>query len=587
MALARRSIVEILKAKGKLTDEQIKEAMKARRDTNQPIEEILVQLEMVTKRDILEAKAEQMGVDFVDLTETQIDESAMGLVPQELMEKYKAVPIRIEGNRLTVAMANPRDLMAVDDLRMRTRLNIRAVLADSEQIDTILSGELSGAAAAGGSAARDIEAALRMMEKESTTDAGAATDTLSGAGQLADLTKLERVSDEALADEAPVIRIVNLLFKEAIRNNASDIHIEPQRKDVRVRMRIDGVLHEFFRLPRWIHAPLVARVKILADMDIAEKRLPQDGRIQLRMAKKLYDVRVSTIPTTNGEKAVMRLLDQTSVLIGLDKLGLLPDDIARVEYLISQPNGMLLSTGPTGSGKTTTQYSIMHRLNTTEVNIITIEDPVEYQLAGLNQVHVNRKAGLTFATALRSFLRQDPDIIMVGEIRDLETADIAIQAALTGHLVLSTLHTNDAPTAVTRMIEMGVEPFLIAASVIGVIAQRLARRICPNCKEEYEPPPELLARFGYEGDGDQKFYRGRGCDICRQTGYKGRIGVFEIFVMNQEIADLILRRAPLTEIRDAAISSGMHTLLEDGFRKVLAGITTPDEVLRVVATAGY
>ncbi|MFA4029405.1 MAG: hypothetical protein GDYSWBUE_000155 [Candidatus Fervidibacterota bacterium] len=587
MALARRSIVEILRSRGKLTDEQLKEAMKARRDTTQPIEEILIQLGIVSKQDILSAKAEQLGVEFVDLSQIQIDESAMGLVPRELMEKYRAVPIRIEGNRLTVAMANPRDLMAIDDLRMRTRLNIRPVLADPEAIDTILSGELTGAAVAGGSVARDIEAALRAMEKESAGKESRLGEELAAAGHLADLSKLERVSDEALADEAPVIRIVNLLFKEAIRNNASDIHVEPQRKDVRIRMRIDGVLHEFFRLPKWIHAPLIARIKILADMDIAEKRIPQDGRIQLRMAKKLFDVRVSTIPTTNGEKAVLRLLDQTSVLIGLDKLGLFPDDVAKIEYLISQPNGMILSTGPTGSGKTTTQYSIMHRLNTTEVNIITIEDPVEYQLPGLNQVHVNRKAGLTFATALRSFLRQDPDIIMVGEIRDLETADIAIQAALTGHLVLSTLHTNDAPTAITRLIEMGVEPFLIAASVIGVIAQRLARRICPNCKEEYEPPPELLARFGYQGDGDQKFYRGRGCEICRQTGYKGRIGIFEIFVMNQEIADLVLRRAPLTEIRDAAVASGMKTLLEDGFRKVLAGITTPEEVLRVVATAGY
>jgi type IV pilus assembly protein PilB len=337
-------------------------------------------------------------------------------------------------------------------------------------------------------------------------------------------------------------------------------------------------------------APLVARVKILGDMDVAEKRVPQDGRMRIEMQKRRFDVRISTIPTVNGEKAVLRLLDQTSPMIGLEKLGLWEDDLAKVEFLMKQPYGMILSTGPTGAGKTTTQYSILHRLNTNEVNIVTIEDPVEYEVPGINQVHVNRKAGVTFATALRSFLRQDPDIILVGEIRDLETADIAIQAALTGHLVLSTLHTNDAPTAATRLIEMGVEPFLISASLIGVIAQRLARRICPNCKEVAQYDIEELAqRFGIdpsELDG-KPLYRGRGCEQCRFTGYKGRIGIFEVFVMNTEIADLILRRAPISEIRDAAMTSGMTTMLQDGWRKIVAGITTPEEVLRVVATVGY
>jgi type IV pilus assembly protein PilB len=325
-------------------------------------------------------------------------------------------------------------------------------------------------------------------------------------------------------------------------------------------------------------------------MDVAEKRVPQDGRMRIEMQKRRFDVRISTIPTVNGEKAVLRLLDQTSPLMGLEKLGFWEDDLAKVEFLMKQPYGMILSTGPTGSGKTTTQYSILHRLNTNEVNIVTIEEPVEYEVPGINQVHVNRKAGVTFATALRSFLRQDPDIILVGEIRDLETANIAIQAALTGHLVLSTLHTNDAPTAATRLIEMGVEPFLISASLIGVIAQRLARRICPHCKEVTKYDLEELAqRFGIdpsELDG-KPLYRGRGCEQCRFTGYKGRIGIFEVFVMNTEIADLILRRAPISEIRDAAIASGMTTLLQDGWRKVVAGITTPEEVLRVVATVGY
>jgi type IV pilus assembly protein PilB len=358
---------------------------------------------------------------------------------------------------------------------------------------------------------------------------------------------------------------------------------------VRIRFRIDGILHEVLRLPKWLAAPLIARIKILGDMDVAEKRVPQDGRMRIEMQKKRFDVRISTIPTVNGEKAVLRLLDQTSPLMGLEKLGLWEDDLAKVEYLISQPYGMILSTGPTGSGKTTTQYSILHRLNTTEVNILTIEEPVEYEVQGINQVHVNRKAGVTFATALRAFLRQDPDIILVGEIRDLETADVAFQAALTGHLVLSTLHTNDAPTAATRLIEMGVEPFLISAAVIGVIAQRLARRICTNCKEPYKYPEELLMRFGTDLSelNGKELYRGRGCENCRYTGYRGRIGIFEVFVMNAEIADLILRRAPISEIRDAAVASGMTTLLQDGWRKVLAGVTTPQEVLRVVTTVGY
>jgi len=342
------------------------------------------------------------------------------------------------------------------------------------------------------------------------------------------------------------------------------------------------------RVPKYVHAPLVSRIKIMGDMNIAERRLPQDGRIHVRHEGKEYDLRVSSLPTVFGEKVVMRILDQSSIMIGLNRLGMFPDTQAELESIIVQPNGMILSTGPTGSGKTTTQYSILNKINSVEKNITTIEDPVEYQLPGLNQVHVNRKAGLTFANAMRHFVRQDPDIIMVGEIRDLETAETAIQASLTGHLVLSTLHTNDAPSAVTRLVDMGVEPFLIAASVIGVLAQRLGRRICPNCKEPYKPPADALHRVGFSVEDMESvvFYRGRGCDQCRHSGYRGRTGLFELMMLNEEIADLIVKRAPLSEVRAAALANGMKALKMDGFQKVIEGMTTVEEVMRVIFTAG-
>lgn len=592
----RRTVLDVLKEQGKLTDEQVQAVLQAQQQAvGQPIERIIVDLGFASETDVLAAQARLLNVQYVDLNKVRPDESAISVVlskvPANYLREKKCIPIRIEQNRLWVAMANPRDIVTIDELRMRTGLVIVPLLASQSQIEAALE-ELpaQGPSPAttvpptgrGTGIGFSVDDLLKQIDAE-RYGGEVATGPLAGQVARVDATDIEA------AQEAPIIRLVDTILREAIRNEASDIHIEPLQNGVRVRYRIDGILHEVLRLPKWLAAPLVARIKILGDMDVAEKRVPQDGRMRIEMQKKRFDVRISTIPTVNGEKAVLRLLDQTSPLMGLEKLGLWEDDLAKVEYLISQPYGMILSTGPTGSGKTTTQYSILHRLNTSEVNILTIEEPVEYEVQGINQVHVNRKAGVTFATALRAFLRQDPDIILVGEIRDLETADVAFQAALTGHLVLSTLHTNDAPTAATRLIEMGVEPFLISAAVIGVIAQRLARRICPNCKEPYKYPEELLMRFGTdlsELDG-KELYRGRGCENCRYTGYKGRIGIFEVFVMNSEIADLILRRAPISEIRDAAIASGMTTLLKDGWRKVLAGITTPQEVLRVVTTVGY
>lgn len=591
----RRTVLDVLKEQGKLTDEQIQAVLSAQQQSvGQPIERIIVDLGFASETDVLAAQARLLGVQYVDLNKVRPDESALSVVlskvPANYLREKKCIPIRIEQNRLWVAMVNPRDIVTIDELRMRTGLVVVPLLASQTQIEAALEelpmqGPASGATTApptgrGTGFGFSVDDLLKQIDADRYGG-----ELTVGAGQVARVD----AADVEVAQEAPIIRLVDTILREAIRNEATDIHIEPLQNGVRIRYRIDGILHEVLRLPKWLAAPLVARIKILGDMDVAEKRVPQDGRMRIEMQKKRYDVRISTIPTVNGEKAVLRLLDQTSPLMGLEKLGLWEDDLARVEYLISQPYGMILSTGPTGSGKTTTQYSILHRLNTNEVNILTIEEPVEYEVQGINQVHVNRKAGVTFATALRSFLRQDPDIILVGEIRDLETADVAFQAALTGHLVLSTLHTNDAPTAATRLIEMGVEPFLISAAVIGVIAQRLARRICPNCKEPFKYPEELLMRFSTDLSelNGKELYRGRGCETCRYTGYKGRIGIFEVFVMNTEIADLILRRAPISEIRDAAVASGMTTLLHDGWRKVLAGITTPQEVLRIVTTVGY
>ncbi|HAZ62189.1 MAG TPA: type II secretion system protein GspE, partial [Armatimonadetes bacterium] len=368
----------------------------------------------------------------------------------------------------------------------------------------------------------------------------------------------------------------------------SDIHIEPQRRNVRVRYRVDGVLHEMMSVPKYLHAPMLSRVKIMADMDIAERRKPQDGRIPIKHAGKDYDLRVSVIPTVNGEKSVMRILDKSSVLLGLSKLGLFPDTQALLEELIMQPYGILLSCGPTGSGKTTTQYSVLNKLNIVDTNIVTIEDPVEYQLPGISQVAVNRKAGVEFSSALRSFLRQDPDIMMVGEIRDAETAHIAIEASLTGHLVLSTVHTNDAPQSVTRLVDMGVEPFLVGASLIGSMAQRLVRKVCNDCRTAYHPPMEALERFGFKPDPNNPitFYRGQGCTNCRETGYRGRIGIYELMIMNAEISELVVKGASAGEIRDAARANGMRTLQQDGLKKVLAGMTTIEEVMRVVQSVG-
>jgi type IV pilus assembly protein PilB len=514
----------------------------------------------------------------------QIDPTATRIVPERIVKQHSAIPIKKDGNTLYVAMSNTSNISALDDIRMASQCRVVPVLA------------LAGA----------IEDAIRKNYAEAPTPAPTQQPTKTGGGAPnSDIAviiaeaglKAGRDDDETsdsdaedMAKQAPIIRLANSLIQQAIADRASDIHVEPQQRSVRVRYRIDGVLIEAMTVPRPLMAPLISRLKIMADMNIAERRIPQDGRIEVRHSNKEYDLRVSSVPTPYGEKIVMRILDKSSVMLGLDKIGFTEENQIKIEELVSQPNGMFLCTGPTGSGKTTTLYSVLHKLNTIDVNIMTAEDPIEYQLNGITQVGMNRKAGLTFATALRAFLRQDPDKIMVGEIRDLETAEIAVEASLTGHLVLSTLHTNDAPSSTLRLIDMGVEPYLVSAVLMGVLAQRLARRIDANSREPYEVPALDLKRFGMEFEDPNEMitlYRGVPSEDNRMTGYKGRTGVHELMDMNSEIADMIVRRAPLNDIKSAAKANGMHELREDGLHKVLLGWTDPQEIMRVVFTAGF
>lgn len=584
--MPRKPITQYLLEKGYVTQEQIDEAQKVlQQSKSKDIGKALVDLGYLGVREMLEAKAQEEGIGFVDLDRHQIDSGAINMVPERIVKNHLVIPVRKEGNMLFLAMRDPNNIQAIDDVRMVSRLDVKPVRAVPEAIEEAIrkyygsgNGEAGAAAAA---SAPMAPASSRGDISQAIAEAGAARgleaeDDAQAAAQV--------------AEQAPIIRLANALIQQAIQDRSSDIHVEPQQRGVRVRYRVDGVLHEAMTVPKNLQAPLISRYKIMADMNIAERRIPQDGRIEIRQGGKEFDLRVSAIPTPFGEKIVMRILDKTSVLLGLDKLGFTEEVQSQIEELTRQPNGMFLSTGPTGAGKTTTQYSVLHKLNNIERNIITIEDPIEYQLNGISQVQVNRKAGLSFANALRSFLRQDPDIIMVGEMRDLETAEIAVEASLTGHLVLSTLHTNDAPSAVARMTDMGLEPYLISATVIGVLAQRLGRRNCSNCSEPYEVKQSELRRFGFDvtdEDAPVTLYRGRGCEECRFTGFRGRIGVYELMRMNAEIAELVVRRAPLADIKAAAKANGMHELREDGLLKILNGVTTPEEVMRVIFTAGF
>jgi len=481
------------------------------------------------------------------------------------------LPITRENGKITLAMKNPLDIFAIDEVRLVTGLDVEPVIVVEDDlinaIGRLYANRVSSSEAVG-AVIKDFESGG--IDFEVSEDV--AEDDFS----------VEQLRE--LSEEAPVIRLVNLIIRRAIMDGASDIHIEPAKDRVRTRYRIDGVMHDEMAVPKKIQPSLISRIKIMSEMDIAEKRAPQDGRISAVIEGRQFDFRVSTLPSVHGEKVVLRILDKNSISVGLNSLGMMPQVMEQFESVISRTYGIILVTGPTGSGKSTTLYSVLNKLNSGEKNILTVEDPVEYELPGITQTNVNPRAGLTFATGLRTMLRQDPDIIMVGEIRDAETAIIAVEAALTGHLVLSTLHTNDAPGSIARLIDMGIEPFLIASGVIAVLAQRLVRGICPKCKESYSPPKDAMKRLGLDVNETDEvtFYRGRGCEHCKQTGYKGRKGVFELMVITDRVRDLTLAKASTHAVREAAIEGGMRTLKDDALEKILLGTTTLEECIRVI-----
>lgn len=582
-------MLEFLEEKGFLKPEQKEEALKVQQQTKETdIGKVLVQLGMVGEREVLSAKAQERGYGFVDLDRVNIDSSAINCVPERIVKAHNVIPVKKDTDVLYVAMTNPDNIQAADDVRMASGLRVVPILAVPGAIDDAIRKYYAAGEPTNGTKT-PVPAAPAAPPTNLQNEARTA---IAQAG-IARNSKEDMEDDgdaEKMAEQAPIIRLANALIQQAIADRASDIHVEPQQRSVRVRYRVDGVLMEAMTVPRNLMAALISRLKIMAEMNIAERRIPQDGRIEVRHSAKEYDLRVSSVPTPFGEKIVLRILDKQSTMIGLGKLGFHDYIQVQIEELVSQPNGMFLCTGPTGSGKTTTLYSCLNMLNTVGVNIVTAEDPIEYQIGGIAQVQMNRKAGLTFATALRSFLRQDPDIMMVGEMRDLETAEIAIEASLTGHLVLSTIHTNDAPSTPMRMIDMGVEPYLIAATLTGVLAQRLGRRIDPNHKEAYEVPASDLTRFGFKAANEDEMvtlYRGIPHEDNRMSGYHGRTGFHEMMVINAEIAELVVRRATTADIKAAAKANGMKELREDGLSKVLAGLTDPQEVMRVVFTAGF
>ena len=546
-----KQLGEILVERGIITRAQLEEALKEQKLTGQKIGDILVEKGLITQEELNGALAVQREVPTLDLSEYLIDAEVVKLIPEEIARTHKLMPVFLENNILTVAMANPFDVFVVDELQRRTGYVIQPALVNEMDIRRVHQQYYG--------TSEDLAELISSIDKKKLRQA------------------------ENLEEETSVIKIVNQIIIQAIQERASDIHFEPEENVLGLRYRIDGMLVRKNPLPKELEGAIISRLKIMAGLDIAEKRLPQDGRILMRVSKREIDFRVSTCPTVHGENVVLRILDKSSLVVGLESLGFSSEDLQRFKDVITTPYGIVLVTGPTGSGKTTTLYSALQSLNKEDVNIMTIEDPVEYQFPHIRQVHVNLKAGLTFAKALRSFLRQDPDIIMVGEIRDMETAEIAVQAALTGHLVLSTLHTNDAPSAFTRLLEMGIEPFMVASSIIGVIAQRLIRRVCDNCKEEYTPSAETLKLLELEGKVSKtaKFVKAKGCKLCNHTGYKGRIGIFEILKNSPRIQELALHRASSFEIKQVGQEEGMKTLRESAIEKLLRGITTVENILRV------
>jgi type IV pilus assembly protein PilB len=555
-------VLEILESVGLITPEQGRAALDWAQKNDRNVIEALAANQIASKTDILKSLANQFGMEFISLAGTDIEQGVVDLVPGEVARRYKIMPVYRSENSITVALSDPLDVETLDSLRYILRSGVEGVVATPEE----------------------IEAAMNRYYPASGATVASMLEELTE-GQVQTPGEVPRLEgeDEITEADAPIIKLVSLIILEAFRSRASDIHIEPLEKKFRVRYRVDGVLHEVESPPKRLQSAIISRVKIMANMSIAEKRLPQDGRIQINVMGRDLDLRVSAIPSSHGESIVMRILDKESLTLGLPKLGFFSDDQQTFERLIALSDGILLVTGPTGSGKTTTLYACLNYINRPDRKIITVEDPVEYQLSGVNQVHVRTDIGLTFASALRSILRQAPNIIMIGEIRDMETAEIAVNASLTGHLVFSTLHTNDAPSAVTRLIDIGVKPFLVASSVRGIMAQRLVRKVCEKCKEPAAAQEREIRLLGPAAAqiSQAQLFQGRGCNECNHTGYRGRIGIFEILVINDEIRHMIYDRISASHLRSRARELGMRTLREDGLRKVVAGVTTLDEVFRV------
>lgn len=561
MALVKKRLGDLLVATGYITAETLQEALQEQNRTGERLGRILVSKGHITEQNLIEALEFQLGIPHVVLAKREISPEVLVAVPEHIAKKYKVFPVEQNGNRLVLGMIDPTDVVALDNLRLLLNMEIQPVIVTEEDLERALS-KYYGIEGTVAEVFKDLDIEFEEEKKEEEPEA------------------------EELVEDAPIVRLVNLIISQAVKERASDIHLEPSEKELAVRYRVDGVLRRVMTSPKNTQAAIISRVKIISGMNIAEKRLPQDGRIQLRVEGIPVDIRVSSIPTVHGEKIVMRILFKSGVLTKMERLGFLPETLEKFRSVYRQPHGIILVTGPTGSGKSTTLSAVLNELNSPEVNIMTVEDPVEYQIHGVNQVQVNQKAGLTFAAALRSFLRQDPDIIMVGEIRDNETARIATQAALTGHLVLSTLHTNDAPSSITRLIDMEIEPFLVASTVIGVVAQRLVRGVCDGCKEPY--PLEQVNTF-YRSvrenlpDHPEEqliFYRGKGCRQCNGTGYTGRLAIHEVLLLDPQLRTLISRDVPAGAIKEEAVKAGMKTLFQDGLLKALQGKTTLEEVVR-------
>jgi type IV pilus assembly protein PilB len=561
---------ELLIRTGRINQAQLNEALAIQKDQGGRLGTNLVKLGYLSEKQLVESLSQHFKVSSVDLNGMDIDDAVIKIIPADIARKYTILPVTKAGATITVAMIDPTNVFAMDDVKFMTGYKVEPVVASETAIRAAIDRYY------GSTHAIELKKVMEDLSEESGSD----LEVLEEEEDL-DLAALEEESEQA-----PVVKLVNLILTDAIKRGASDIHIEPYEKEYRVRYRIDGILYEMMHPPLKLREAITSRCKIMSKLDIAEKRLPQDGRIKIKTKisgrTKDLDYRVSVLPTLFGEKIVMRLLDKDRLMLDMGKLGLDPEPLRKFEHAILKPYGMVLVTGPTGSGKTNTLYSALQRINTPEVNIITAEDPVEFNLSGINQVQTREQIGLNFAAALRSFLRQDPNIILVGEIRDFETAEVAIKAAMTGHLVLSTLHTNDAPSSISRLMNMGIEPFLVATSVHMIAAQRLVRRICTFCKEPLEVPPAALTQLGFSEHEARtlKLFRGRGCDRCSNTGYKGRIGLYEVLEVDDEMREMILSGGSAFELRQKAIQNGMMTLRGSGLQKIRDGVTTIDEVVR-------